>query len=166
MASLQIELDEKFAWNLQKQDWAAESQEEKFARNLQELSFCFEFQSLLGASDERRLWSWPGGVPLWQLITTSSPPPVKTNLGKDKYNEMIKDVEFGTHSVAACVICQEEFKNKESLKITPCEHIFHPACISKWLEKECTRPTCPSCRHDCREEFKRGDDMALRGKEK
>ena len=157
MASLQIELDEKFAWNLQKQDWAAESQEEKFARNLQELSFCFEFQSLLGASDER---------PLWQLITTSSPPPVKTNLGKDKYNEMIKDVEFGTHSVAACVICQEEFKSKESLKITPCEHIFHPACISKWLEKECTRPTCPSCRHDCREEFKRGDDMALRGKEK
>ena len=82
--------------------------------------------------------------------------PVKLNLGKDKYDEMVKDVEFnGKSADSTCVICQEDFKNKEKLKITPCEHIFHPQCISKWLETECIRPTCPSCRHDCREDFSR-----------
>jgi len=83
--------------------------------------------------------------------------PVKLNLGKDKYDEMIKDIEFNGQSAdSTCVICQEDFKNKERLKITPCGHIFHPQCISKWLETECIRPTCPSCRHDCREDFSRG----------
>ena len=80
--------------------------------------------------------------------------PVKINLDKEKYAAMIKDVKFNGNSAdSSCAICQEDFKKKENLKITPCDHIFHPKCISTWLEKECTRPTCPSCRHDCREEL-------------
>ena len=85
-------------------------------------------------------------------LPTSSP--VKINLDKEKYAAMIKDIKFNGNSTdSSCAICQEDFKNKEDLKITPCEHIFHPKCISTWLKKECTRPTCPSCRHDCREEL-------------
>ena len=79
--------------------------------------------------------------------------PVKLNLDKNKYDEMIKDVEFNGKSDESCVICQEDFKKKDRLKITPCGHIFHSQCISKWLETECIRPTCPTCRHDCREDF-------------
>ena len=86
-------------------------------------------------------------------IPTSSP--VKLNLDKNKYDKMIKDVEFNGKSDDSCVICQEDFKKEDRLKITPCGHIFHPQCISKWLETECIRPTCPTCRHDCREDFRK-----------
>ena len=89
--------------------------------------------------------------PRTELSTFS---PVKINLDKEKYDTMIKDLDFNEKFAdTSCAICQEDFKNKENLKITPCEHIFHPKCISTWLEKECTRPTCPSCRHDCREKL-------------
>ena len=100
----------------------------------------------------------PGGIitvpgnslPRTELSTFS---PVKINLDKEQYDTMIKDLEFNGKFADSCAICQEDFKNKENLKITPCEHIFHPKCISTWLKKECTRPTCPSCRHDCREKL-------------
>ena len=97
-------------------------------------------------------------LPRTELSTFS---PVKINLDKEKYDTMIKDLEFNEKLAdTTCAICQEEFKNKENLKITPCEHIFHPKCISMWLEKKCTRPTCPSCRHDCREKL--NNDSKLR----
>ena len=93
----------------------------------------------------------PGNsLPRTELSTFS---PVKINLDKEQYDTMIKDLEFNGKFADSCAICQEDFKNKENLKITPCEHIFHPKCISTWLKKECTRPTCPSCRHDCREKW-------------
>ena len=102
-----------------------------------------------------------GGVVTITVTGDSSPrtglstfSPVKINLDKENYDTMIKDLEFNEKFAdTSCAICQEDFKNKEDLKITPCEHIFHPKCISTWLEKECTRPTCPSCRHDCREKL-------------
>ena len=93
----------------------------------------------------------PGNsLPRTELSTFS---PVKITLDKEQYDTMIKDLEFNGKFADSCAICQEDFKNKENLKITPCEHIFHPKCISTWLKKECTRPTCPSCRHDCREKW-------------
>ena len=69
---------------------------------------------------------------------------------------MIRDIVFNSKSGEdkICPICQEDFNDKEKLKMTPCGHIFHPQCISQWLTKQCTRPTCPTCRHDCREEYK------------
>jgi len=96
-----------------------------------------------------------GEINIRILRTADSPTssPVKLNLDKNKYDKMIKDVEFNGKSDDSCVICQEDFKKEDRLKITPCSHIFHPQCISKWLETECIRPTCPTCRHDCREDF-------------
>ena len=33
-----------------------------------------------------------------------------------------------------CCICFEYF-NEKNYHILPCKHIFHPACIVKWIEK-------------------------------
>ena len=69
---------------------------------------------------------------------------------------MLEDLKFSDEletDSKACAICQENFQDLEQIKSTPCKHMFHPGCIGTWLKKECTKPTCPVCRHDCRENF-------------
>ncbi|XP_047966722.1 uncharacterized protein LOC125211079 [Salvia hispanica] len=50
---------------------------------------------------------------------------------------------------AQCYICLVEYEDGDSVRVLPCHHEFHRACIDKWL-KEIHR-VCPLCRHDiCR----------------
>ncbi|KAJ3672469.1 hypothetical protein LUZ60_007190 [Juncus effusus] len=44
-----------------------------------------------------------------------------------------------------CVICQEEYKNREKLIKLPCKHSFHKSCITTWLKIE---KTCPVCKYE------------------
>ena len=43
-----------------------------------------------------------------------------------------------------CIICMEEFQEKEKVKVLPCAHIFHINCIKQWLLKQKTCPFCKS----------------------
>ena len=43
-----------------------------------------------------------------------------------------------------CIICMEEFEEKERVKYLPCEHLFHHDCIRQWLLKEKSCPYCKS----------------------
>ena len=52
---------------------------------------------------------------------------------KDKYRENYQ-----------CIICMEEFKKDEKVKVLPCGHIFHGDCIKEWLMKQKTCPFCKS----------------------
>ncbi|XP_047967342.1 uncharacterized protein LOC125211542 isoform X2 [Salvia hispanica] len=50
---------------------------------------------------------------------------------------------------AQCYICLVEYEDGDGMRILPCHHEFHRACIDKWL-KEIHR-VCPLCRWDiCR----------------
>ena len=42
----------------------------------------------------------------------------------------------------ACAICLKEFKEKDSLAVLECGHVFHEECIRQW---KTTKPTCPVC---------------------
>jgi len=42
-----------------------------------------------------------------------------------------------------CAICKEEFKTGDMLKLLPCCHRFHAACIDQWLRQ---KRLCPICR--------------------
>lgn len=53
-----------------------------------------------------------------------------------------KDVELG------CSICTEDFTTGEDVRVLPCRHKYHPACIDPWLLN--VSGTCPLCRHDLR----------------
>lgn len=44
---------------------------------------------------------------------------------------------------SSCVICFDEFKKDEELRILNCGHYYHIHCINEWIEKN---PSCPICR--------------------
>merc|ERR1740129_1430888 len=41
-----------------------------------------------------------------------------------------------------CSICCESFQDKESLRVLPCQHSFHMACVDKWLARSRLCPLC------------------------
>ncbi|KAF1352388.1 hypothetical protein BDV97DRAFT_397419 [Delphinella strobiligena] len=43
-----------------------------------------------------------------------------------------------------CSICTEDFEIGQDLRVLPCDHKFHPACIDPWLLN--VSGTCPLCR--------------------
>lgn len=48
------------------------------------------------------------------------------------------------HKQDSCSICLGEFRQDECIRVlAECTHIFHMACINKWLEHH---PNCPLCR--------------------
>ncbi|XP_039278259.1 E3 ubiquitin-protein ligase RNF181 isoform X3 [Nilaparvata lugens] len=44
-----------------------------------------------------------------------------------------------------CAVCLKEYTVGDIVKILPCKHDFHPACILPWLEKT---NSCPVCRYE------------------
>jgi hypothetical protein len=65
--------------------------------------------------------------------------------GEQKENKEIKRASTNTQThtfYTICAICMENYKEGDMVKDLPCKHIFHPACINKWLE---THQNCPTC---------------------
>jgi hypothetical protein len=42
----------------------------------------------------------------------------------------------------SCIICLADYEVDEELKVLPCHHHFHKACIDEWLH---IQKTCPLC---------------------
>lgn len=45
-----------------------------------------------------------------------------------------------------CSICTEDFTQGDDIRVLPCKHEFHPACVDPWLLD--VSGTCPLCRVD------------------
>ncbi|KAF5460213.1 hypothetical protein F2P56_020096 [Juglans regia] len=79
-----------------------------------------------------------GSLPAPNEVVESLPVKLYTKLQKHPNEE-----------AAQCYICLVEYEEGDSLRILPCHHEYHRACIDKWL-KEIHR-VCPLCRGDiCR----------------
>jgi hypothetical protein len=48
-----------------------------------------------------------------------------------------------------CMICMSNFTIGEKVKIMPCTHFFHTACIREWFK---ANDTCPICKYSVSEE--------------
>ncbi|XP_051152185.1 probable E3 ubiquitin-protein ligase XERICO [Andrographis paniculata] len=54
------------------------------------------------------------------------------------------EFELRTFNDRECSICLMEFEAREEINCLPCRHVFHSACIDKWLLY--WHATCPLCR--------------------
>ncbi|EKD15644.1 uncharacterized protein L3040_006008 [Drepanopeziza brunnea f. sp. 'multigermtubi'] len=45
-----------------------------------------------------------------------------------------------------CAICIADFVENEEVRLLPCSHTFHPACVDPWLLN--VSGTCPICRYE------------------
>ncbi|XP_015149419.2 E3 ubiquitin-protein ligase RNF130 isoform X2 [Gallus gallus] len=41
-----------------------------------------------------------------------------------------------------CAVCIESYKQNDVVRILPCKHVFHKACVDPWLSEHCTCPMC------------------------
>jgi len=56
-----------------------------------------------------------------------------------------KDVLIIIENDGCCICMEENYKQKEHIRIFNCQHIFHQTCADTWLERN---PTCPICRRE------------------
>ncbi|XP_077429823.1 E3 ubiquitin-protein ligase RNF130 [Vanacampus margaritifer] len=41
-----------------------------------------------------------------------------------------------------CAVCIEAYQLNDVVRILPCKHVFHKACVDPWLNEHCTCPMC------------------------
>lgn len=56
------------------------------------------------------------------------------------------DASDGVLPIECCVCC-ERFGHEKTIKRTPCKHVFHQDCLSRWLS---VTDSCPVCRKELR----------------
>jgi hypothetical protein len=78
-----------------------------------------------------------------QAVTTGDGTVHETGIGPDEHTHA-----EGSHTEAqgvsehlGCSICTEDFEKGEDVRVLPCNHKFHPACIDPWLLN--VSGTCP-----------------------
>ena len=59
---------------------------------------------------------------------------------KEVDKELLKSLK---NSETICSICIQDFKLKDNIGITECDHNYHKECIDEWY---LTNDTCPNCR--------------------
>jgi hypothetical protein len=73
--------------------------------------------------------------------TKASVPP-ETGIGPDTQTAEGSHTEaHGESEHLGCSICTEDFEKGEDVRVLPCNHKFHPACIDPWLLN--VSGTCP-----------------------
>tara|TARA_Y100000768_G_scaffold369277_1_gene334002 strand:+ start:466 stop:915 length:450 start_codon:yes stop_codon:yes gene_type:complete len=74
--------------------------------------------------------------------------PLQKNQGtiqKIKKNSIdYEKIDDGLKVNRKCVICLEDYNQKDKIGILECRHVFHLNCIVEWVEKEISCPLCRS----------------------
>lgn len=95
---------------------------------------------------------------LLEELATALPASIDDTDEEGRPTEYIKNLPTWKHSISAqlkfrpvnvldcenCVICLADFHRGEYLCALPCGHMFHRACVVRWLEKR--SELCPVCR--------------------
>ncbi|BAF24035.1 probable E3 ubiquitin-protein ligase XERICO [Oryza sativa Japonica Group] len=68
----------------------------------------------------------------------------------DRFRSRFRPARFGRRrgggaGAADCRVCLARFEPESVVNRLPCGHLFHRACLEKWLDYD--HATCPLCRH-------------------
>ncbi|OBT67810.1 hypothetical protein VE03_02429 [Pseudogymnoascus sp. 23342-1-I1] len=100
-----------------------------------------EPKSTVHVADSNKKPSPPDAVPVAADIATSPPKP-------DEVGSTSQPDAEAANEHLGCSICTEDFTKGEDVRVLPCNHQYHPACIDPWLLN--VSGTCPLCRVDLR----------------
>ncbi|EEF29874.1 uncharacterized protein LOC8275717 [Ricinus communis] len=64
-------------------------------------------------------------------------------------NHKKEDKVVGSDDVEQCYICLAEYEEGDKIRVLPCHHEYHMACVDKWLKE--IHGVCPLCRGDVRQ---------------
>ncbi|KAI0147087.1 hypothetical protein GGR57DRAFT_265403 [Xylariaceae sp. FL1272] len=80
--------------------------------------------------------------------TQSSPPADNSDSTTGTTTQAPKNEPETGDGHLGCSICTEDFTKGEDVRVLPCNHKYHPACVDPWLVN--VSGTCPLCRLDLR----------------
>jgi len=88
-----------------------------------------------------------------RLILSTLRPPQSPGASEDivdrlescTYEDIREDVEEVYSEQEQCAICLGSWEPTDTIKVTPCKHIFHQSCLATWLQHA---RTCALCRTD------------------
>lgn len=64
-------------------------------------------------------------------------------------DKLLKQILYKTvksSNMTICMICLEHFTDEAFVCQFECKHIYHYACIRKWIEKDIQSASCPNCK--------------------
>ena len=70
---------------------------------------------------------------------------VNNGLNDDQIKKLKRDYFDKKKYNDLCIICQNNFKDKEKVLVIPCKHCFHEDCIVPWLKN---KKQCPYCKSE------------------
>eukprot|EP00929_Paragymnodinium_shiwhaense_P001123 TRINITY_DN101348_c0_g1_i1.p1 TRINITY_DN101348_c0_g1~~TRINITY_DN101348_c0_g1_i1.p1 ORF type:complete len:430 (-),score=50.41 TRINITY_DN101348_c0_g1_i1:259-1548(-) len=74
-----------------------------------------------------------------------APPQTLERLPTVPFDDNIFGDEDGKRYPSECSICLGTWEAEDTIKVTPCGHVFHDDCLGGWLK---TERTCALCRQD------------------
>jgi len=90
----------------------------------------------------------PAPVVELEYPTTAPPPVTQEELEMFQITRW-KGSSEDPDDLNRCTICLEDFEFDEELRMLPCSHCFHKACVDHWLLRQQRR--CPLCMQDVNE---------------
>jgi len=108
-----------------------------------------------GAPPDTVLGGNPLGDTLLQLLSAIghvqrgvTPAVISSSTATSTFSQEAADANQSANADAAvnkCMVCLENFAVGDELRILPCMHRFHKACVDEWLSRS---SECPICKHD------------------
>ena len=87
-----------------------------------------------------------GFPPMGMMIPMPMPVPIRIGVDPNILNSLPEtEVNYSEKldpDNKNCIICLEDFKDKEHIICLPCIHVFHSESIKSWLSKNDCCPTC------------------------
>lgn len=90
---------------------------------------------------------------LVQMRRGSASVPIQPAESRAATEDMLDKLEVAVYSEGmdmgpqdtCCSVCLVDYTEGEELRVMPCKHFFHKACVDRWLKHDAT---CPHCRYN------------------